>query len=367
MADKSHNLLIVDDEKNVLNSLKRLLQKEGYRIFTAASGKEGLEIIKRETIGVVISDLMMPEMDGVAFLENASEINPDAIQILLTGYASLNTAVEAINRLGLFGFIVKPWKNDVIKSDIGRAFDKFQLIRENKRLYRLTMEQNSKLADWNETLEDRVKNRTQLLEEAIDETIFILAQIAEAKDHDADDGHIYRVRILVFDLCKALQMNDEEADRISKFSMIHDLGKVNVNDAVLNKQFPLTKTERQELQSHTVAGEALLGVKPFYQTAREIVRGHHENWDGTGYPDRLQQKEIPLAARIVAVADAFDILTHGKKKQDRPTLVKALKTIGADAGRKFDPKIAEVFIKLQTKRISRKKQKTGPEARAANF
>ncbi|MFP4039580.1 MAG: HD domain-containing phosphohydrolase [Desulfosudaceae bacterium] len=365
---KNNHLLIVDDEKRVLQSLERVLRDDDYRIFTATSGKEGLAVLSEEEIGVVVSDLMMPEMDGMQFLEAASKINPDAVQILLTGQASLDTAVNAINRLGLFCFIVKPWKNQIIKSDIFRAFEKYRLLSENKRLYQITVEQNQELAEWNENLEERVKIRTQLLEEAVGETINTLARIAESKDNDSE-GHIYRVGNLVLDLCRHLALPDEEAEKISQFSLVHDIGKINVNDRVLGKEPPLTAEETEEIQAHTMAGEALLGVKSFYQTGREIARSHHENWDGSGYPDGLAGREIPLAARIVAVVDTFDCLTRDNDgtRKNKAALLEALKTIRALAGSRLDPDITETFLKMQINKFAPKKENKRPKETAVTL
>ncbi len=364
--EKNNSLLIVDDEKNVLHSLARVLRDEEYRIFTATSGKEGLAVLREEEIGVVISDLMMPEMDGMQFLEAASQINPDAIQILLTGQASLDTAVNAINRLGLFCFIVKPWKNQIIKSDVFRAFERYRLLSENKRLYQITVEQNQELAEWNENLEERVKIRTQLLEEAVGETIDTLARVTESRDNDSE-GHIYRVGNLVFDLCKHLNMPQEEAEKISQFSRVHDIGKIVVSDRTLKKEPPLTAKETAELQYHTIAGEALLGVKSFYQTGREIARGHHENWDGSGYPDGLAGREIPLAARIVAVVDTFDCLTRDNgTRKSKAAILEALKTIRSLAGSRLDPDITETFVKMQVNRFAPKKVNNRPKKMAVN-
>ena len=363
--DTHSGLLIVDDEKNILHTLQRLLQNEGYPIFTAESGKDGLEILAKENIGVVASDLMMPEMNGVKFLEKVSEVKPDAVQILLTGHASLDVAIEVINRLGLFCFIVKPWKTEILKSDICRAFEQFRLVSENKRLYRLTVEQNTQLADLNQTLEERVKIRTQLLEEAVDETIFILARIAEKKDNHVE-GHIYRVSALVFDLCKELGMNDEDSQKISLFSLVHDIGNVTVKEAVLNKTDPLTDKERKKFQSHTLAGEEILGVKPFYQTARQIARSHHEYWDGSGYPDQLRRRDIPLAARIVTIADEFDSLVHGGTTKGKAAVFEALTEIRLSSGIKFDPKVTEAFIRMQSARLKQQKQREARKALAAH-
>jgi response regulator RpfG family c-di-GMP phosphodiesterase len=365
--EKNTGILIVDDEKNILSSLKRLLQNEGYQIFIALSGMEGLEILKREKIGVVASDLMMPEMDGVTFLDKASEITPDAVLMLLTGHATLDNAVNAINRLGLFSFIIKPWKSEVIKSDFSRAFDKYNLVVDNKRLHDLTMEQNKKLAEWTETLEERVKIRTLLLEEAVGDTISILARIAESKDN-TPEGHIYRVSNMVFELSKKLGLSDDDSERISQFSMLHDIGKVIVKDDILIKErdgIPLTSGELKHSRNHTILGEELLGVKPFYQIGRQIARSHHENWDGSGYPDGLALEEIPLAARIVAVVDMFDQLAYNKK-YTKTTAVEALKTIRNLSGVNFDPSVVESFIRMKCSHLNHKRQSMGNTTIAVN-
>ncbi|MFO8049853.1 MAG: response regulator [Desulfosudaceae bacterium] len=356
--EKNNKLLIVDDEERVLSSLKRLLQNEGYEVFTAASGRLGLDILNRETIGVVVSDLMMPEMDGIEFLGKSAAINKDVVQILLTGHASLDTALEAINRLGLFGFTVKPWNNLVLISDINRAFEKYNLVMENKRLFELTEKQNRQLREMNESLEEQVKNRTQLLNEAVDECVLMLARAAEAKDDQAQ-GHIHRIYNQVFELCKAMDMTNEKAERISLFSMVHDIGKLRISDSILERGSDLTAAEETVRQSHTLLGEEMLGVKPFYKTAREIVRSHHEKWDGSGYPDGLQGEEIPLAARIVAVVDTVEALTHKepyKEAWDQARVWQELKNI---AGSKLDPGIVEIFLKIQSEKKNGRKKNQG--------
>ncbi len=354
--EENNKLLLVDDEERILSSLTRLLKKEGYEIFTAASGAEGLKILEREPIGVVVSDLVMPEMDGIEFLEKSSDANEDVVQILLTGHASLDSAVEAINRLGLFGFIIKPWNNTVLISDIQRAFERYNLVMENRRLFKLTEKQNRELKEMNESLEEKVKVRTQLLDEAVDESILMLAKAAEAKDDDAE-GHIYRVYSLVFDLCKALDMPEEETEQISRFSMVHDIGKLKISDDILNRRPDLTDEEQKILQSHTTAGEEMLGIKPFYRIAREIARSHHEKWDGSGYPDGLKGEEIPFSARVMAVVDTFEAFCHKKPYKDAWSMKRVLQEMRNLAGSKLDPQLVEKFLEDQVRKRSGGKEK----------
>ncbi len=353
MSEKNHTLLIVDDETRISTSLKRMLRNENYIIHIADSGREGLEIIKQHRIGVVMSDLMMPEMDGVTFLGHVKEYDKDIVEILLTAHATLDNALSSINRLQLFGYLTKPWQMEELKGTLKRAFEYHNLIKENIRLLDLTKQQNLELKDMNENLEDLVKIRTLLLEEAVHEGIGMLAMAAEAKDDDTG-GHIFRIQSMTFDLCIGMGLDQETAEKIGLFSIIHDIGKIHIPDDILQKPGKLTPTEYELMKGHSEAGERILGVKPFYQTAREIARSHHENWDGSGYPDGLKGDEIPFPARVVAIADVFDALTNKRPYKDAWSRDRAVEEINNLAETKFDPEIVKVFLEIEEKKADRK-------------
>jgi len=350
------NLLLLDDEISITNSLKRQLRSEGYTIFTVNSGKEGLEHIENNDIGVVISDMMMPEMDGLSFFKRVKDMNKDIVQIILTAHASLDNSIEAINRLHLFGYLTKPWSDGNLKSMLFSAFEHYNLISENKQLQELTRKQNIELKDINENLEDKVKQRTLLLEEALNEGIFMLAKAAEAKDPDTGD-HIYRILDMTIDICKKMNLSERETERISTFSIIHDVGKIYIPDMILNKPGSLNNAEWKIMKHHTLAGEEILGVKPFYHIARQIARSHHENWDGSGYPDGLKGEDIPLAARIVAAADVFDALRHKRPYKDAWKLDRALSEMKMLAGKKFDPEVIKVFLEIVEEKYQKNLQR----------
>lgn len=343
---KNMALLIVDDEGRIIKSIQRQLRNENFTIHTAQSGKDGLAILAQNDIGVVVSDLMMPEMNGVQFLEKVKHINPDAVQIMLTGNASLNSSLEAINRLQIYGYLTKPWSDLELRSVLYRAFEHYRLVTENKRLQALTSEQNQTLKRVNDDLERSVKHRTLLLEEALEEGILMLAKAAEKKDNHADT-HIFRVQALTLDICKVMGLPDKETQRIGLFSMVHDIGKLHIPDTILEQHDALTEQDREILNNHTIAGERILGVKPFYKIAREITRSHHEHWDGSGFPDGLKQNAIPLAARIVAVADGYDELTHYGPYKDAWTRARLIQEIQDGSGTKYDPDVVYAFIETQ--------------------
>jgi response regulator RpfG family c-di-GMP phosphodiesterase len=338
-------LLIVDDDPLVLKSLNRAFRGEGYAVQTAGSGMAGLEKLDCHDIGVVVSDRMMPEMDGIEFLETVRARHPDIVRILLTGHASLDSTIDAINRGQLFGFLLKPWSDELLKKTIGRAFDQFHLLRENKRLQRLTEEQNRQLYESNAGLERAVQGRTAELNAAVQEGILMLVKAAEAKDDDTGH-HVQRIRSMTEAVCAALGFSEDETERMGLASTMHDIGKIHVPDFILRKPGSLSAEEWAVMKNHTRDGEAILGHQPFYRTARAIARSHHERWDGGGYPDGLKGENIPLAARIVTVVDVFDALTHSRPYKTAWPKQVALEEMKRLAGTVFDPRILAVFLSI---------------------
>ncbi len=347
-SDNNRSLLIVDDEPGVVRALERQLRHEKYTIYTAYSGESGLDILQEYDIGVVLSDYLMPGMDGITFLELVKQKKPHVVRMLFTGHSSVQNAMNAINRSRIFGYITKPWSPDSIKQTIEKAFQHYNLLLENMRLQNLTEEQNRQLNRINEDLETSIRKRTSQLEEAIREGILMLAMAAEAKDDDTGK-HLLRIHSMTRNICLGLGLSPEDSEQISFFSIMHDVGKIHIPDEILQKRGPLTNGERAVMRTHCVAGEKILGNKPFYQIAREIARNHHERWDGKGYPDGLTKDSIPLSARIVSVADIFDALTHKRPYKEAWPVEKAVREMKALSGKAFDPDILNAFLKLQEK------------------
>lgn len=339
----NRSLLIVDDDTKIISGLKRALHRENYDIQGVESAPQGLEIIRRHEIGVVISDRMMPLMDGVQFLAEVKKLAPDTARILLTGYGSLENAMEAIRSTQLFGYLTKPWSDDLLKTTLENAFEHYHLVRENRRLQTVTEQQNKALNNINVNLEAAIQNRTTELEDAVREGIFMLAKAAEAKDDQTGD-HINRIRTFTETICRGLGMSVQESQEVGLASIMHDIGKIHIPDAILQKAGPLNKEEWGIMKRHAVAGEKILGKRPIYFPARQIARSHHEHWDGSGYPDGLKGCQIPVAARIVTVADVYDALTHERPYKPAWPREQALTEMQHLSGSLFDPRIVEVFL-----------------------
>ena len=340
------NLLIVDDEQQILNSLRRELKAEGYCIHTAENGRAGLEVIGASDIGVVLSDQMMPQMDGIAFLEEVKRRRPDAIRIMLTAHGSFDSASKAINRSNVFGYLTKPWHSEDLKAFLSRAFEHYELVMENRRLQRLTEEQNEQLQQFNRELESIVRERTAQLTEAVREGIMMMALAAEAKD-DETGMHIHRVFNLTLRIGLQLGLGFGEAEQFAFSSMMHDVGKLMIPDEILRNTEDLTDEETEIMKQHTVLGVRMLGSKPFYRIARDIALSHHERWDGNGYPYGLKEESIPLAARIVAVADRFDTLVHPRPYKRKLAIDEARTALRGESGKALDPAILEAFLEMR--------------------
>jgi len=342
-------LLIVDDEPNIIKSIKRSLNSEEMEILSATCGQEAMAVITSKHVGVVLSDQKMPEMDGVSLLSKVRDYDPDIVRLLLTGYASVDSAMDAIKRSQIFEYLTKPWDPDALKGTLHRAFKHHFLIKENHRLQSLTIEQNNQLRHMNDALDRRVKQRTRQLAGAVREGILMLALAAESRDKVTGD-HIQRIQELTRQTCLELGMSETESEQFGFSSMMHDVGKIHIPDHILNKNGPLTEEERHIMQTHTIVGERILGSSLYYEVARQIARSHHEWTDGSGYPDGLKGCEIPLPARIVAVADVFDALTTERPYKKAWPVPTALEELERLAGTQFDKNIVEAFVSVVANR-----------------
>lgn len=356
---KSTTLLFVDDERNILSSLKRLFRPLNYRIFLANSGAEGLEIMNNEQVDLVISDMRMPEMDGAEFLEKVSTTWPDTVRLLLTGYADMSSTIAAINKGKITQYISKPWDDNDIKITVQQAL-KFKLLEaERDELLEITRKQNEELLEFNTNLEGLVEARTQELEQTMgmldsayqtlksgySATIKVFSNLVELREGNSQ-GNSRTVAEQAQKLALALGMEEDQAQQVSYAGMLRGIGTIGYSDEYLSKPVILMDQKNRQLyEKHTILGEAtLMTLEPLISAAK-IIRNYHERYDGKGFPDGLAANEIPLGSRILSVISDFNALQAGTLVENKMTAAEAEKYISDKSGSVYDPKVVESFIK----------------------
>ncbi len=356
----SATVLFVDDEANILSSLQRLFRPAGYRIFTAESGAQGLEIMSRETIDLVISDMRMPGMDGAAFLEQVTKTSPDTIRILLTGYADISSTINAINKGSIYRYISKPWEDTDIRLCVQQALEKKHLEREKQRLEAMILKQNEQLKDMNTNLEKKVAARTQeiqqtadmldlayqQLKQTYDTTIMVFAHLIGLRE-GTDTGHTHRVADHVRAIAEQFKLPESDIQDIYYAALLHDIGKIGLSDSVLHKPYiALSEQECARFEKHTTLGQATLLSLDTLHKASDYIRSHHERFDGKGYPDRLAGERIPLGARILAVASDYDTLQTGGLLQGKMSPQEARSFLITNRNQRYDAKVVDTFLRI---------------------
>ncbi len=359
-AENTATVLFVDDEANILSSLKRLFRPCGYRIFTAESGAQALEIMQHESIDIVVSDMRMPQMNGAQFLEQVNAKWPDTIRILLTGHAEIGATIDAINKGHIYRYISKPWEDNDIVLSIKQALHQKQLELANRGLEELTRKQNEELKDLNANLEQKVKARTEELRQTMSflemaheklkqgfiTSIRVFSNLIEMRE-GAMAGHSRRVAELSRAIAQKMKVNETDTQDIFLAALLHDVGKIGFPDYLLEKPFAnLTSEERLEVMKHPAKGQTALMALEQLNGAAKLIRSHHERFDGLGYPDRVVGLAIPLGARIIALANEFDAVQIGMLLSKRLKQADAVLFIQEGRGGRYDPAVVDAFISV---------------------
>ncbi|WP_291994475.1 HD domain-containing phosphohydrolase [Candidatus Accumulibacter sp. ACC003] len=353
-------LLLVDDEPSILSALRRLFRPSGYRILTAESGAAGLELLGKEDVDLVISDMRMPEMDGAQFLEQVRAGWPRAIRILLTGYADIASTVNAINKGEIYRYISKPWDDNDILLIVREALERRQLQNENSRLLALTQTQNEELKSLNTGLEARVSERTAELEQVVgflnvaNETlkqgflvsIKVFSSLMELREGSAG-GHARRVADMSRKLAIRLELDAKAQQDIFVAGLLHDIGKIGFSDAMLAKPVPkLNPEELGRYRKHSLAGANALLPLADLKSVADLIRAHHERFDGQGFPDGIVGLGIPIGARILAVANDYDGLQIGTLSEKRFNADDAKSLLVKSRGKRYCPTVIDALLEI---------------------
>jgi len=345
----SIRILCVDDEENILKSIRRLLADEDLEVLTATSGERGIEILRSTTdIGVIVSDQRMPGLSGADFLQKAREIAPDALRIMLTGYADIAATIDAINKGGTYRYISKPWNDEDLVRTIRDAVDHYRVILENRKLWHLVQKQNEELQEWNTNLKSRVLEQTAAIRLKINElhelnrklksnydgSLLAFSGILELRDRETR-SHCRNVADVSVRIAGQFGCQAEEIEIVRVAALLHDIGKIGISDILLHGETEqLCPSEIQEYQLHPVRGQAAIDTVEDLRAAGILIRHHHENFDGSGFPDQLSSNNIPLGARIIAMADAADRI-FSKTVGDNGVEM-ALQEVSQHLGSRFD-------------------------------
>ncbi len=315
--------LIVDDEPRLRQVMVHLMRSDGFQCIEAGNGVEALEQLRKYPAILVLSDLRMPKMDGFALLREIRSLYPDVAVVMITAVADVEIAVNCL-AIGAADYVIKPYQLEDVRARVAQALEKRKMVLE-LRAYR-------------ESLEERVAVQARRLEELFLASIQSLAEALELKD-PYTRGHSVRVSHYSSVIAQTMGLGGEMLRQIELGGHVHDIGKIGVRETVLNKPERLTPEEYQHIMTHPVLGwrilAPLLGDTPH---ALNIVRSHHERFDGRGIPDGLLGAEIPLEARIAAAADALDAMTSDRPyRPSEMSLEMAIEEIQRNASTQFDP------------------------------
>lgn len=346
-------VLCVDDEANILSALKRVLRPAGYQVLLAEGGEAALAELARSEVHAVISDMRMPGMDGSQLLERVREGWPQAVRILLTGQADMNSTVAAINRGRILKYLSKPWDEAELLATLHEGVSRLALEREKQRLEALTQQQNAELKAFNTELESRVAARTTELSEANAKlqrnhlkTIKVFSNLLELRGERLA-GHGRRVAETARDLARAMGLPEAQCLQVFVAGLLHDIGLIGSLEKLLSKPTGrYTAEEMAQFREHPVAGEHSLLALDDMQPVLPLIRGHHERWDGQGFPDKLAGADIPVGACILAIADTYDDLQHGQIVEAPLTAAEARTLMRQARGTQFSPEVLEVFLQM---------------------
>lgn len=331
-------ILVVDDEETIREIVSSMLTSAQFQTRQAASGIEALALLDSgEEFDLVLSDLLMAEMNGLDLLERSKEKFPDLPVVMVTAVNDIQTALQAL-RNGAYDYLLKPFEREQLLATVRRALENRRLKRENDQ-YRTNLEQlvAARTQQWKAALAD--------LERSYDITLEALGDALDLKDAETE-GHSRRVTAFTIAIAQKMGLQKEEIRVIARGAFLHDIGKMAIPDNILRKPDKLNPDEVSIMKEHAWSGYRILKNIPFLHEAAEIVYSHQERFDGTGYPRRLKGEEIPLGARIFSIADTLDAMTSDRPYRPKQSLQAARKEIEAWSGRQFDPKIVEVFLSM---------------------
>jgi putative two-component system response regulator len=315
----NETILLVEDHDILRDGLQILLETEGFRVISAVHGLDALKRMEIVSPDLILSDITMPEMDGYAFYEAVrSRQEWLAIPFIFLTARSERDDIFASKRMGVEDYLVKPFERQELVAAIRSRLERSQQLL---------------LAQ---------------LQHAWEASLIMLANAIELRDKYTR-GHVERVMHYSLLIAEQLGWSTAQVKPLRFGAILHDIGKIYIRESILRKAGPLSDEEWEEMKRHTTIGANLIQNISYLSSAIPIIRHHHEWWDGQGYPDGLTGDDIPLGARIVAVADCYDAMTTMRVYHDASSPQTALNEILEYCGSRYDPTVVEAFMAIQSK------------------
>src|SRR3989475_6740003 len=334
----SERILIVDDEETIREIVSSMLTSANFNCRQAASGMEALALLDSgEEFELMLSALMMANLDGIGLLEKTKERFPDMPVVMVTAVHDISVALAAL-RNGAYDYLLKPFEREQLLATVRRALENRRLKLEN-RAYQTNLE--ALVTARTEQLRKAVRE----LKESYDMTLEALGDALDLKDRETE-GHSKRVTAFTIAIAKKMGLPSDQIQVIARGAFLHDIGKMAIPDAILNKPGKLDPGEFETMREHPYRGYQIVKKIPFLAEAAEIVYAHQEKFDGTGYPRGMKAEEIPLGARIFSIADTLDAMTSNRPYRAALPDSAAREEINAWSGRQFDPRVVEVFLAM---------------------
>lgn len=330
MVKVKGTILIYDDERDVRQLLHQMLEGEGYHCGEAANAREALGYLRDRSVDVVLLNINMPGKFGMELLRQIKEGYPDVLVITVTVISDVNTAIES-TRQGAYDYVIKPFNVDEVVNCVERAMEKRRLQLE--------------LINYQQQLEEKVEEQAEEIRDTFLGAMSALSFALEAKD-SYTAGHSRRVADIAVAIGKKLSLKEDELEDLRWGSLLHDMAKIAVDELILHKNSKLTPKEYEHVMTHPIVGACIAGSIVRRKRIIEVIQYHHAHYDGGGFRQKLRGEDLPLLARIVAVADAYDAMTSTRPYRPALSREKALAIIRAEIHQQFDPLVADTFLKM---------------------
>ncbi len=359
MSMEKLKILLLDDELEVLKALTRLFKKS-YDVYAYTSAQDALCALEETEFALIMSDMKMPVMAGDVFLQHACEKAPETPRLLLTGYSDINSTARAINKGKISNYISKPWNNDELRFIVAKAVEHFQLKKSVICLEHQLQEKNTQLLEQNKQLESLVDKRTHHLlkmtedlkksgkkqRTLLQDMIEMINLIIEDNTGDSK-GHVKRVAAHCRLVAEHMGLSKQEASQAYLGGLMHEIGKVSITDHLVTKsENNLSRAQLTQRQHNALRGAAILSKVPHLETIASIIKHQYEWYNGSGFPERLKENDIPIASQILAVVNDYDKLLIGRLTGNDISIAQAQQKIKQLSNRKYSPDVVEHYFTI---------------------